>query len=204
VRKFARLTATALALLALAACGSTSRTISTFDGPAYSGPGFTNVLVLAVADSYNNRATFERTLAKEISSGGASATAYYSLTKMDDQIDRPAIEKLVQKGGFDAVLITRVLSSDIVSNEKTGSSATKVTRKDSALFRYDYEELNEPATLTVDVNAIISSELFSVASGDKVWAIETNISENSSVGVIVVDAADIVARELRRGGLIAK
>jgi hypothetical protein len=204
VRKFARLTATAVALLALAACGSTSRTISTFDGPAYGGPGFTNVLVLAVADSYNNRATFERTLAKEISSGSASATAYYSLTKMDDQIDRPAIEKLVEKGGFDAVLITRVLSSDIVSNEKTGSSATKVTRKDSALFRYDYEELNEPATLTMDVNAIISSELFSVASGDKVWAIETDISENSSVGVIVVDAADIVARELRRGGLIAK
>ena len=92
MRKLALLSAAAIAVLTLSACGASSRTISTLDGPAYAGPGFNNVLVLAIADSYNNRAIFERTLVSEISSGGTSATAHYKLTKKDDPIDRPVIE----------------------------------------------------------------------------------------------------------------
>jgi len=204
VRKLAFLSAAAIAVLALSACGPSSRTISTFDGPVYAGPEFNNVLVLAIADSYNNRAIFERTLVSEITSSGTSATAHYTLTKMDDPIDRPAIEKIVQKGEFDAILITRVLDSNFVSQEKTGSAATKVTLKDSALFRYDYEDLNEPATLELGVNAVISSELFAVASGAKVWAIQSDISDETSIDIAVVDAAKIVAQRLRRDGLVTR
>ena len=204
MRKLALLSTAAIAVLALSACGASSRTISTLDGPAYAGPGFKNVLVIAIADSYNNRAMFERTLVSEISSGGTSATAHYTLTRMDDPIDRPAIEKLVQEGGFDAILISRVLDSNFVSQKKTGSAATKVTRKDTALFRYDYEELNEPVTLELGVNAVISSELFSAASGAKVWAIQSDISDETSIDIAVVDAARIVAKRLRRDGLVAR
>jgi hypothetical protein len=202
VRKSVLLSGAAAAVLALAACGSTSHTISTLDGPAYAGPGFANLLVLAIADNYDNRVTFERELAGKISSGEASATAHYSLTKIGDPIDRPAIEKLVENGGFDAVLITRVLDSEVVGREKTGSAATKVSRKSDAFFRYDYEELNDPVTIAMDVNVAISSELFSVASGELVWAIESKLSDKESVGIIVFDAADIVAQRLRRDGLV--
>lgn len=204
MRKLAFLSAAAIAVLALSACGPSSRTISTYDGPVYAGPEFNNVLVLAIADSYNNRAIFERTLVSEITSSGTSATAHYTLTKMDDPIDRPAIEKIVQKGQFDAILITRVLDSNFVSQEKTGSAATKVTLKDSALFRYDYEDLNEPATLALGVNAVISSELFAVASGANVWAIQSDISDETSIDIAVVDAAKIVAQRLRRDGLVTR
>ena len=204
MRKSAILSAAAAAVLILAACGSASSTISTLDGPAYAGPGFANVLVLAIADNYDNRATFERELAKKISSGSTSATAHYTLTKMGEPIDRPAVEKLVKDGGFDAVLITRVLDSKVVGREKAGSAATKVSRKSDAFFRYDYEELNDPVTIALDVNVAISSELFSVASGQIVWAIESNLSDKASVGMIVFDAADIVSQRLRRDGLVAR
>ena len=204
MRKLTLLSAAAAALFALSACGPTSRTISTLEGPAYVGPEFEKVLVLAIADSYNSRALFERTLVSEISASGTSATAHYTLTKMDDPIDRPTIEKLVQKGEFDSILITRVLDSNFVSKEKTGSAATKITRKDSALFRYNYEELNEPVTLELGVNAVISSELFAVASGAKVWAIQSDISDETSIDVAVIDAAKIVAQRLRRDGLVTR
>ena len=203
MRKSVLLSAAAAALI-LAACGSTSSTISTLDGPAYAGPGFANMLVIAIADSYDNRATFERELAKKISSGDTSATAHYTLTKMGDPIDRPAIEKLVKDGAFDAVLITRVLDSEVVGREKTGSASTKVSRKSDAFFRYDYEELNDPVTIALDVNVVISSELFSVASGEMVWAIKSKLSDKASVGMIVFDAADIVAKRLRRDGLVVR
>ena len=91
-----------------------------------------------------------------------------------------------------------------MSKEKTGSAATKVTLKDSALFRYDYEELNEPVTLALGVNAVISSELFAVASGAKVWAIQSDISDATSIDIAVVVAAKIVGQRLRRDGLVTR
>lgn len=208
MRHLKKISLTIIAAMTIAACGgTTSRTTSTVDGSAYSGPGFSNLLVIAVADVYNNRAMFERTLSQEISGDSVAATPYYSLTKMDDPIDRPTIEKIVNEGGFDAVLITRVLNRDIDSSIKVGSSSAKKVRKDADgvadLFRYDYQELNEPMTLSMEFNVVISSELFSVATSDRVWGIESDIADSTSVGTLVLEAADIVARELRRDDMLA-
>ena len=194
-------------LLVTAACSSSGRTVSTYEGPAHQGPAFRNILVIGMADSYNNRATFERTLAKDIASGGGSATAYYTLVKMDAPIDRPAIEKIVDEGSYDAVLITRVLNSDVDSTLKVGTSSAKKVRKDGSaanLFRYDYEELNEPVTLTMEMKIVIASDLFSVKSREKVWSVESSVANKENVGVIVVEASRIVAARLRKDGLIPK
>lgn len=189
----------------VAACGASGSTRSTFDGPEYSGPAFNKVLVIGVADSFNSRATFERSLAQELSGNGTTATAYYTLVDGQSAIEREAIEKLVDERGFDAVLITRVLNRDVTGSVKEGSSSAKKTRRDGGvaeLFRYDYEELNEPAELSLELSVIISSEVFSAATKDRVWAIESDISDSSSVGVLVLDAVEIVSRELRRDGLV--
>jgi hypothetical protein len=194
-------------LLVAAACASSGRTVSTFEGPAYQGPGFRNILVIGVADSYNSRATFERTLAKDIASGGASATPYYTLVKMDTPIDRPTIEKLVTEGSYDGVLITRVLNSDVDSSLKVGTSSAKKVRKDGSaanLFRYDYEELNEPVTLTMAMQVVIASDLFSVESREKVWSVESTVANEAGVEVLVVDASRNVAARLRKDGLIPR
>lgn len=194
-------------LFVAAACSSPGRTVSTFEGPAYQGPAFRNILVIGVAGSYNNRATYERTLAKDIASGGASATAYYTLVKMDAPIDRPTIEKLVDEGNYDAVLITRVLNSDVDSAMKVGTSSAKKIRKDGSaanLFRYDYEELNDPVVLTMEMSVAIASELFSVESREMVWSVESTVANEAGVEVLVVDASRIVAARLRKDGLIPK
>ncbi len=195
-------------LLFATACSSPGRTVSTFEGPAYAGPAFRNLLVIGVADSFNNRATFEQALAKDIASGGASATAFYTITAKDTPIDRPTIEALVDEHGFDAVLITRVLNRDISSSVKVGSASAKKIRKEGGgaadLFRYDYEELNEPVKLTTELKVVIASDLYSAASKERAWGIEAEITDRSSVGVAVIDASDIVAAQLRRDRLIPK
>lgn len=194
-------------LLVATACSSSGRTVSTYEGPAYDGPAFRNLLVIGVADNYNNRATFERLLSKNIAASGASATAYYTLVEMDAPIDRPAIEKVVEGGNYDAVLISRVLNRDVDSAVKVGTSGARKIRKDggaASLFRYDYEELNEPVTLTTELSAVIASELFSVASKERIWSIETDVSNEASVGVLVIDASESIAARLRKDSLIPK
>jgi len=208
VRQIIRASFAFAAILALSACGSTSQTTSTFDGPDYAGPALHNMLVIGVADSYNNRADFERTLANEIRSAEVSATPYYSLVEMNSVIDRAAIENLVQERGFDSVLITRVLDRDIQNKIKVGTTATKVIRKDGSnvgdLFRYDYEELNDPVKLSMELDVGISSELFSVETGGLVWAIESDISDETHIQLLIVDAVEIVSRKLRGEGFIPK
>lgn len=196
-----------MAILALlSACASSHRTTSTFDGPKYSGPGYTNILIIGVADSYNNRTTYERLLAQELSTGKTSATAYYTLADKNAPIDREAVAKIVDEGGFDAVLISRVINRGVTSKTKDGSAMTKVTRKEGKpvdLFRYNYEELNEPSTISMEVTIVMSSELYDAASRNRAWAIETDFARDASVGVIVVDAVGIVADRVRKDGLVA-
>jgi len=207
VHHLSKLTLTLITLVFLSACSTSSRTTSTFDGPKYSGPDFTKILVIGIADSYNSRAEFERLLASQIRSGGTEATAYYSRANKDDVIDRAAIERIVKDGGFDSVLITRVLDRSVESKSKTGSAEIKKTRKSGGaidLFRYDYEELNKPVKQTVAVIVAFSSELFSIESGGLVWAIEAEIANEEGSAVLIDEAARVVSRELHKDGLTAK
>ncbi len=198
------------AMALTAACTSApARTVSTFEGPTYQGPAFTRVLVIGMADSYDNRTVFERELAREIGASGASATPSYTLMAVDAPIDRDSVVKLVDEGGFDAVLITRPLKRGAAADVKTGPASTQAVRKDSDgmmpnLFRYDYEELNEPDIVTMQYDIVIGSELFSAATKERVWSIEADVSDQASMGVLIIDASDVIAAQLRKDGLIPK
>ena len=206
MRNITRLSLTVLVMLALSACAASHRTVSTFDGPKYSGPGYKKILVIGMADSYNSRTSFERMLAQRLGSGTASATAFYTLVGRDDPIDRDTVLGVVNEGGFDAVLVSRVVNRGVSSSTKTGTAMTKVTRKEGRpmdLFRYDYEELNEPSTLSLEVTIVMASELYDAATQTRAWAIETEFARTESVAVVVSDAVDIVASRIARDGLIA-
>jgi hypothetical protein len=162
---------------------------------------FTNVLVIGVANDYNARAQFERNVVSELKASGMNSAAYYSVVGGNKPIDRATIDELIVAEGFDGVLITKVLNRDTQSTIKTGSTATRATRKEGRavdLFRYEYQELNEPATLDIDLTVTISSELFSVTDGEKVWEIEAQISEKEALGDIVAEAVTTVIRRLRK------
>lgn len=166
---------------------------------------FKNLLVIGVAHDYDGRSRFERTLATQLGNRGTSATAYYVAIKGNKPIDRESIENLVKTEGFDGVIITRVLNRDTDASMKTGGAATKTVRKDQGalkLFRYDYEELNEPATLNVNVSITISSELYETGNGDKVWEFESQLAKRDMVSRVIDDAVDKIMRRLRRDRLV--
>ena len=203
--RFLRFSILTLVAICVSACGPSNRTKSTYEGPAFSGPAFSSVLVIGIAGDFNSRADFERMLAREIATGSTTATPYYTLADADAPIDRAAVEAQVAEGAFDAVLITRVLNRDVENKVKVGSSATKKIRQDGGvvdLFRYDYEELNEPVRLSMDINVVIESEVFAVESKALVWAIESDMSHHESREELTLAAVDLVARALRGDGLV--
>jgi hypothetical protein len=188
------------------ACSTPTRTSSTPGATNSDGRVFGNILVIGVANDYDGRARFERELATELKSLGINGTAYYSAVGGNKPINRQAIEALVKSDGFDAVLITKVLNRETTSTEKTGSAATKTTRKNGRavdLFRYEYEELNEPVTLNIGLTVTISSELFAASDGQKVWSVESRISNKEMVSKIVDEAVSTVIKHLKSAGVIA-
>jgi hypothetical protein len=196
-----------LAVLSAGILGCTASTgnVSTELARGHPSAPFSSILVIGVADNYEGRAKFERKLASELRAAGTTATALYVAAGGNKPIEREAIEALVQANGYDAVLISRVLNRNTDASMKAGSSASKAVRKDGGgidLFRYDYEELNEPTTWNVELSVTISTELFAASDSQRVWAIESSISDKDYVEDVINEAADIIVRRLNRDRLI--
>ena len=189
----------------LAGCSAPNGTIKSSGIADYEGAAFQNILVIGVADNYDGRARFERLIASKLTEHDAMAVAYYRAVGGNKPISRETIEDLVESEGFDAVLITKVLKRDFAAAPTDGVSALKSTRKEEGAlhrFRYDYQELNEPATLGVEVSVKLSSEVFDTHTGDLVWAIESDIRKKDATSLVVDEAVKIIVQRLQKDGLI--
>lgn len=166
-----------------------------------------NILVIGVAPDYEGRSQFERELARDLSAAGAPATPLYVAAGGNKPIVREAIESLVEEKGYDAVLISRVIDRSASAAEKAGSTATKAVRRDSRpidLFRYDYEELNEPPVIDMELSVTIQTELFAADNAERVWEYELKISNKDSLGHLITEASEKIVRRLKRDDLIGQ
>lgn len=189
----------------IAACGASTRTVTTAESSRHAGASFSNYLVIGVANNYEGRAMFERKLAARLRAEGVEAAAYFAVIGGNKPIDRESVEKLVQAEGYDAVLISRVLNRQVDTEVKTGSTGAKAVRKEGRpinLFRYDYEELNEPMMIDIDLSATLSTELFETAGKEMIWSIESTISGKDRLEELVDEAAETIVRRLERDSLI--
>jgi len=161
--------------------------------------------VIGVAGHYDSRAQFERSVVSGIKATGASASAYHVAAGGNKPVTRDLVRDAIARGAFDAVVVTRVLDADSDVTVKSTVTGTKVTRKDGGvldLFRYDYEELDEPLSLTIDMKITFSTELFSAATETLVWSTESKGPRADHIGELIDDTAESVVKQLDRAGKI--
>jgi len=193
--------------LLLASCAAPVNVVKTFDDADYANAAYSNVLVIVVAGSYENRARFERSMAAELSSSGISATAYYSVIGRNQPITRSDVSNAVQSRGFDSVLLTRILSQESSVTEKRGASTAQATRKDDGaidLFRYDYEVFSNPNTINVASTVVLSTEMYSATDEKRIWAIETTVSDKENVLLLIDDTVAQIATQMRKDHMIRR
>lgn len=182
--------------------------MKTFDDPTYTDSSYGDVLVIGVAGDYDNRAAFERAMASRIRAAGADAAAYYTVVGGNQPITRDVVSNVVRTRGFDAVLLTRVISQEADVSVESGSSETKVSRKEADraidLFRYDYDELSEPDTFNISRTVILSAEMFDAADERRMWAIESTISDKENIGQVIESAADTIVGQLKKDNMIGR
>ena len=203
LNKFARVFVIALCII-IGACSSTKST-KTYDSTNEAPYKAQNILVIAIAADYDSRARFERNLASELRKSGVSAAAYYSVGGGNTPIDRDSIARLVASDGFDTVLITRVMDSNANVKVKKGSARAQAIRMQGGgvnLFRYDYETLNDPMTLHINLDVVMSTEVFSTASDNKVWSLQLDFSRMKTIDAVISKSIDSIVRQLKKDRII--
>ncbi len=196
------------AILAVAACGSTATVKKTLDNPIYTDSSYSDILVIGVGGDYNNRAALERAMVSRIGAEGAAATAYYSVVGRNQPITRNIVSASVKSRGFDAVLLTRLIShssnvtvdSDIIEIKASRTEPARVID----LFLYDYEELTQPGEINISGTITLSAEMFSGPDETRMWAIESTIADKENVDQIIEAAADTVMGQLKKDTLIGR
>ena len=183
-------------------CASSTGTRQAYIDPEYSDSAFRNYLVIGVAGSYNNRAYFERSVVSNLRAHGASATAF-----CNEPIDRDIVIQAVNDNGFDAVLVTRVLGQQSqidVENRSPDAKASTIGGRPINFFRYDYEELNEPAEINLSMTVTLVTELFSTSDEKMIATFETSNSNAQTINNLIESSAASISDRLARDKRIAR
>ena len=199
--------ATLFAVMLSSGCATAPASSGGESSPGQGETAFGNYLVLAIADNYNNRAQFERTVVSKLKAENAEATAYYVAAGGNTPVDKDAVADVLATGDYDALLVTRVLAAASEAEIKPGSAAAKATRRDGGpldFFRYDYEELDEPAALELSTEATLSVELYRATDTTRVWSTELTSKDESNIGAMIDDVADKVVTRLARDRRISR
>ena len=194
-----------ISALLVTACGTTTSINSSLVEPDFEDAQFSNVLVIGAADNYDMRAQFERTVVSGIRESGAEATAYYTVLGNNPPVTASDVREAVRARGFDAVLFTRVKGSAQNVNVKDGPASASANVKGGNvfdLFRYDYEEYDEPENVRVSTNVQLITELYAAAEQKKVWVAESSSYDRESAEQIIDSEAQAIVRALKRDGLI--
>ncbi len=196
------------AILAVAACSSTATVKKTLDNPIYTDSSYSDILVIGVGGDYNNRAALERAMVSRISAEGAAAIAYYSVVGRNQPITRNIVSASVKSRGFDAVLLTRLISHSSNVTVDSDIIEIKASRTEPAgvidLFLYDYEELTQPGEINISGTITLSAEMFSGPDETRMWAIESTIADKENVDQIIEAAADTIMGQLKKDTLIGR
>lgn len=196
-RSFVLLVMTAATVAGCAASGESSPGSDRFD----------NLLVIGIAGTWDSRAQFERGVVSGLRAEGVGARSYLRIASDPRAPTRDDVLAVIAEYDFDAVLVTRVLDTASSAAERSTTSSPKVTRKDSGfmkLFRYDYEEISDPAGLEVNMEVEFVTELYSAASEEVVWSSQTKAPKSDSVAVLIDESAKLVVRKVRRSGKLAR
>jgi len=204
-------------VLALVACKTTDTKFSqSYRNAGYEETVFTKVMVIGVAQDQKARQAFEDALVAAIAKEGGTAEASIGVLPNEEQISEDQLHAAIDAGGFDAVLITRVLSVD-KSQEytppKTYNNPQTRYYPASPGWGYGYggyygfygttfAEVHEPGYFDTSTTLRLESNLYSVATNELVWTGQSETIDPQSIDDARGSMTQAVAQKLKEERLI--
>jgi hypothetical protein len=172
---------------------------------------YKNILVVALFESYDGRRYLEMEVVNELSRRGTEAVRSTSMMDSRTPVNRETFLAMVEKIGADAVLLTQLTSHDAVVSQKDARPEATYNYWPTYyynVFSVELTEYVEPPRQEAEHSLILATQLFSVASREPVWGMESIsvIIEKQEDGLnqkVYVQEAQAIVGAMSRGGVIA-
>jgi hypothetical protein len=194
-----------LLLSSLIGCSRPTDVTSTWHEHKASGRPYGKILVVGITQDSNNRRRFENAMVNALE--GSRGTAWASHTRMtrEEPLDRESVAKVVAATGADAVLVTRVVSHEVKGeaiDTRTGVATNPESERHYNLYRYDYGEYQQGASLKARTTISLSTDVYESARGELVYSLNTTTYDKETTGDILDEVTVAIAKRLREDRLI--
>lgn len=199
------------AVFFISACSTGPEIIRTLDVPASADTPYDNILVVALFDDFEIRKRLEKAVVERLSGLGAEAVASTSLMKTTTPMTRETYLAMVNKLSPDALLVTQLVNARSKVS-MTESASPKATYNVSPTYYFnvwevELTEYKEPEMLELQSKFSLATELYSVASRERVWAIESSSSVVGGYSIaenymVFIDEGNAIVDFMLKDGLI--
>jgi hypothetical protein len=195
--------------LAVLACGTTGTTVTNvataWKSPAYSGPGFTRIFVVAVHTTDDKRRLFEDHLARELSKHRVVAEPSYTHLPDTDRLSEAAVREAIADGDFDGVTISRLVGREQEKTYvpgRTYEEAVTPTGGYYGYYRTSWEVVHEPGYYKTNTTVHLETSLYDLQGRSKVWDGKSNTMNPNSVADVIESASRAIAKQMKKDGVL--
>lgn len=194
-----------VAVSILAACSKSKTTIPlSWRSPGYEQTTFEKLFVIGVGENEGTRRLFEDTFARALASEGTTAQASWGHLPQSTRLTEEQIRGALEGGGFDGVLITRLLGVEQQQEYVPPSTYTAPTTHYGYYGYYgtSYAVVHDPGYFKTNTMFRLETNLYSVATGNLVWSGQSETLNPESLAEVIESMTSTVAKRLKAEKLI--
>ena len=173
------------------------------------GKSYKSIFIIAVTPDLQVRQRFESDIDSVIVSRGLKAVKSIDVMPPTSDAKMPTKEEMVAKikaSGCDAVFIATLLKKIDDVNYTPGHNATSLVPNGNyyGFYSYYYTTVSTPSYLSQDKIYVMQSDLFDVATEEKMWSAESSVMNPSSLQRMSRVYVNKLVNQLTEQGAIKK
>ncbi len=197
-----------VSLLIFSGCAST-KLVSSWSKPGFSGPPLKKLLVLAVSNNDMQRRLYEDSFAANLRSEGVDVITSYSLIETlgkSKEENTKFIKAAVTKTAADSVLIVTLAG---IENEEqyVPASTVHVAGRGGAYGMFGYyghshRIIHQSAYTLTNTTVKLHTAVFEAQTEEMLWAGDTQRLNPDSASVAIQENIKLISTEMKKAGLL--
>jgi hypothetical protein len=188
--------------------GKSTKLVTSWKNPEYSGPAFHRILVLGMSAKPGVRADFEDALSKLVTRDGVEAVPGNTILLRPEgsKLDINYLKSQVKEFGIDAVIVSRLVKVDKSITYVPGQPYMPYSYYGSFYGYYGavYPVVYSPDYLREDTTVRVETNVYAVTSGEGqlVWTGVSDTFNPSSADKVIDALSKLIVKELQKEAII--
>jgi len=198
--------AAAVALLALSACGPTSRITAAWQRPDYQARGHKKIAVVAWNGQKDTRRSIENFVVSELAKLGISGVGVndlYEEMPAPDQAD--VVRQKLQSMGVDGAITLKMMARKLTEHTEAPISANPQAAGDFyASYEVYFNPVHGDTTVAVDTELVIECTMFALDGKGPVAIREVSVKRSDKLTEELSDFSSVLVSSLHEAGLLGR